>query len=129
MVMHILDDSFDEARIAADLAFQNLVRLGRSCESARRRYKELGQERDLAIRGVARWGFSHRQLAEAACVTPQRVGQVLQSQPRVRITELQAQGTTVAPPTETGSEASRPDSRGSDEPGGVEPDGSTTPAM
>jgi hypothetical protein len=127
--MQVLDDSFDEARIAADLAFQNLVRLGSSCASARRRYKKLGHERDLAIRGVARWGFSHRQLAEAACVTPQRVGQVLQSQPQGRITELQVQGTTVAPTTETGGEASRPDSRGSDKPAGVEPDGSTTPAM
>lgn len=80
--------SFDQARAAADLAFQNLARLGASCEQTHRRYKELVHERDLAIRGVSRWGFSHRQLASAARVTPQRVSQVLGNQPRVRITEL-----------------------------------------
>ena len=71
------DKELERAELAAKLSYENLARLGKRCSRAHESYAELARERDLAIVGVARWGYSHRALAEAACLTPQRVTQIL----------------------------------------------------
>jgi hypothetical protein len=71
------ESAVERAEEAAGLALENLARLGKSCRSAHDDYFALVRERDLAIVGVARWGYPHRVLAEAAHVTPQRVTQIL----------------------------------------------------
>jgi hypothetical protein len=65
------------AELAAKLSYENLARLGKSCAKAHERHADLVRERDVAIVGVARWGYSHRALANAASVTQQRVTQIL----------------------------------------------------
>jgi hypothetical protein len=71
------DAELERAELAARLAYENLARLGESCARADQERAELLRDRDHAIVGVARWGYSHRALAEAARVTPQRVTQIL----------------------------------------------------
>ncbi len=82
------DASYEGAQIAARLAYENLRRLGATCADAKSEYQRLARERDTAVMGVARWGYSHRQLADAARITPQRVGQILAGAPRARVTRL-----------------------------------------
>jgi len=71
------EEALHRAEIASRLAYDNLARLGSSCEDSYREHAKLVRERDIAIVGVARWGYSHRALAVAARVTPQRVTQIL----------------------------------------------------
>lgn len=81
-----MDSSLERARIAAELSHENLRRLGAACEDARANAVILARERDVALVGVAQWGYTHRQLAEAAHMTPQRVSQILSQQPQPRLT-------------------------------------------
>jgi hypothetical protein len=91
------DAELERAELAARLAYENLARLGESCACADQERAEILRDRDHAILGVARWGYSHRALAEAARVTPQRVTQILlakahRANPGVTPAGLVAQG-------------------------------------
>lgn len=81
-------DDIERAHAAAQEAYENLARLGETCGDSRADYLRLTHEREAAVRGVARWGFTQRELAQAARLTPQRVGQILAAVPTPRITQL-----------------------------------------
>ena len=92
----------ERALASSRLAYENLERLGASCHHAHEEYLRLVRERDRAVVGVARWGYSHRALAAAAHVTPQRVAQILvraqRGRPKAVPAEVVAGGRLAKPP-------------------------------
>lgn len=74
----MVDEAWSQrALIQRQLAYKNLARLGVSAEEAGKKHTALVRERDTAVRGVAKLGFSQRELATAARITTQRVSQIL----------------------------------------------------